>query len=40
MGEKVTIHINGCSVTVPVEHEQLYREALGERWIPADTECM
>ena len=33
MGKKVTIHINGCSVTCPEEQEQLYREALKDKWI-------
>ena len=31
--EEVTIHINGCTVTVPAEQEQLYREALADKWI-------
>ena len=33
MEEKATIHINGCTVTVPAEQEQLYREALTDKWI-------
>lgn len=31
--ETVTIHINGCTVTCPAEEEQLYREALADKWI-------
>ena len=33
MEKKVTIHINGCTVTVPAEDEQTYRDALAEKWI-------
>ena len=29
----VTIHINGCTVTVPAEDEETYREALADKWI-------
>ena len=33
MEDTVTIHINGCTVTVPVEQEQKYRDALADKWI-------
>ena len=33
MMEEVTIHINGCTVTVPADQEQLYREVLADKWI-------
>ncbi len=29
----VTIHINGCTVTVPTEDEKIYRESLADKWI-------
>lgn len=29
----VTIHINGCTVTVPAEDEKIYRDALADKWI-------
>ena len=29
----VTLHINGCTVTVPADQEQLYREVLADKWI-------
>lgn len=29
----VSIHINGCTVTVPAEKERLYREFLADKWI-------
>ena len=29
----VTININGCTVTVPADQEQLYREFLADKWI-------
>ena len=29
----VTVHINGCTVTVPADQEQLYREVLADKWI-------
>jgi hypothetical protein len=32
--EKIaTIHINGCTVTVPAEDEKIYRDALADKWI-------
>ena len=31
--KQVTIHINGCTVTVPASQEQIYREALADKWI-------
>lgn len=33
MNNTVTIHINGCTVTVPTDQEQLYREVLADKWI-------
>ena len=33
MNKTVTIHINGCTVTVPAEQEQHYREFLADKWI-------
>ena len=30
---QVTIHINGCHVTVPASQEQIYREALADKWV-------
>lgn len=33
MEKQITIHVNGCTVTVPAEDEQTYREALAEKWI-------
>lgn len=32
MEEKVTIHINGCIVTVPAEQEHRYREVLADHY--------
>lgn len=31
--KQVTIHINGCNVTVPASQEQIYREALADKRI-------
>ena len=31
--KQVTIHINGCHVTVPASQEQIYREALADKWV-------
>ena len=32
--EKIaTIHINGCTVNVPAEDENIYRDALADKWI-------
>lgn len=33
MEKTVTIHINGCTVTVPAEDEKIYRDALADKWI-------
>jgi len=33
MEKIVTIHINGCTVTVPAEDENIYRDALADNWI-------
>lgn len=29
----MTIHINGCTVTCPAEQEQIYHDALADKWI-------
>lgn len=31
--KKISIHINGCTVTVPAEDEKIYRDALADKWI-------
>ena len=33
MEKTVTIHINGCTVTVSAEDEKIYRDALTDKWI-------
>ena len=32
MNKTVTIHINGCTVTVPADQEQRYREILADKY--------